>query len=281
MTKQQAYSFSILRYVHDVVAGEFLNVGVVLHARTPQTLKVATRESLGRVGQAFPDINRPAFLYELRTVSEGIDELAKEVENGLTFDDRLDARGYALRVLPDDDSSLQWSPAGYGITSDVDRTMQRLIERYVTQYDTAAERRRTDSEIWRQVRRKLAERGVEVPFEERQVAGPLDSIVFQTAWKNGSWHAYEALSLDLADGNDIKDKARRWRGHLDAVAADNNETLRLHFLTGRPRNASLVPAYETAKKILEGAPYASEVVDEENADDLVDSIERAVRTRGA
>lgn len=118
---------------------------------------------------------------------------------------------------------------------------------------------------------------MEVPFEERRVAGPQDSIVFQTAWKNGSWHAYEALSLDLADGNSIKDKARRWRGHLDAVAADNNETLRLHFLTGRPGNASLVPAYETAKKILGGAPYASEVVDEENADDLVDSIERAVR----
>lgn len=281
MTDQQAYSFSILRYVHDVVAGEFLNVGVVLHARTSQTLKVATRRSLGRLGQAFPGINRPAFLDTLRTVSEGIEELAKEVENGLTFDGHLDARGHALRVLPDDDSSLQWSPAGYGVTKDVDRTMQRLLERYVTQYDTVAAPRRTDSEIWRLVRKKLAERGVEVPFEERRVAGPQDSIVFQTAWKNGSWHAYEALSLDLADGNGIKDKARRWRGHLDAVAADNNETLHLHFLTGRPGNASLVPDYETAKKILEGASYASEVVDEENGDDLVDSIERAARARAA
>lgn len=278
MTEQQTYSFSILRYVHDVVAGEFLNVGIVLHAEPSQTLKVATRESLGRLGQAFPGIDRPAFLGALRTIGEGLEELAQEVENGLTFDGHLDARGHALRVLPDDDSSLQWSPAGYGVTNDVDRTMRRLFERYVTQYDTAAERRRTDSEIWRPIQRKLAERGVEIPFEEKRVAGPQDSIVFQTAWKNGSWHAYEALSLDLADGNGIKDKARRWRGHLDAVAADNNETLCLHFLTGRPANASLAAAYETAKKILGGAPYASEVVDEENADDLADSIERAVRS---
>ena len=32
MTEKQAYSYTVLRYIHDVVSGEALNVGVVMHA---------------------------------------------------------------------------------------------------------------------------------------------------------------------------------------------------------------------------------------------------------
>jgi Protein of unknown function (DUF3037) len=31
MTIQQPYTYTILRYVHDVTTGEFVNVGVVMH----------------------------------------------------------------------------------------------------------------------------------------------------------------------------------------------------------------------------------------------------------
>ena len=37
MTEKQAYSYTVLRYIHDVVSGEALNVGVVRIRRVPTT----------------------------------------------------------------------------------------------------------------------------------------------------------------------------------------------------------------------------------------------------
>ena len=113
---------------------------------------------------------------------------------------------------------------------------------------------------------------MEVPFEQKRVCGKQDEITFRTAWKNGSWHAYEPVSLDLADEQGIKDKVRRWRGHLSAVEEGARERVTLYFLVGRPRNDSLVPAYESAKEILSGSPFAPEVVDEEDTDRVVEKI---------
>lgn len=113
---------------------------------------------------------------------------------------------------------------------------------------------------------------MEVPFEAKRMSGDHDEITFSTAWKNGSWHAYEPLPLDLADEQGIQDKARRWRGHLSAVNEGVSEEVRLHFLVGRPRSDSLVPAYMDAKAILSGAPFTPEVVDEEKTDELARAI---------
>lgn len=113
---------------------------------------------------------------------------------------------------------------------------------------------------------------MEVRFEQKRVCGNQDEITFNTAWKSGSWHAYEPASLDLADEQGIKDKVRRRRGHLSAVTEGARKRVKLYFLIGRPGNDSLVPAYESKKEILAGSPFAPRVVDEEDSDGLVDKI---------
>ncbi len=277
MTEKQAYSYTVLRYVHDVVSGEALNVGVVMHAPAASFLKVRTRTTMGRLKQAFPDLDREAFANAMQAIRRGFATIAKQADNMPLFDAHTDARAHALKVLPDDDSALQWSPTGTGMTTDPARTLDRLYERYVTQYDSTPVRRRSDDDVWRPVRDKLLERGVHVPFEPKAVVGTLDQIEFEKAWQNGRWHAYEPVSLDMADADGIKDKARRWRGHLAAVAEGTSEEIELYFLLGRPRDSSLLSAYEVAKTILEHAPFATRVVDENDIDDFIMSIELACR----
>ena len=119
------------------------------------------------------------------------------------------------------------------------------------------------------------ERGINVAFAPKTVVGAQDRIVFEKAWNNGRWHACEPMSLDRANADGIMDKARRWRGHLAAVADGTSERIDLHFLLGRPQNSALIDAYETAKEILAHAPFATEVVDENDIDDFVASIESA------
>lgn len=277
MSEQLTYSYTVLRYVHDVVAGEFLNVGIVIYSPSRWFLKTRTQKSVGRLRGAFPNIDLFAFRRAMEAIDRGVSALAEEIGQGPLFEGHLNARICALKVLPEDDSCLQWSPVGSGLTEDLEGTMERLYARYVTQYDKASRKKRTDRDIWRPVRRGLAERGVKVPFQEKLVFGSQDSIKFKSAWRNGAWHAYEAVSLDLADGERIKNKARRWRGHLSAVKEGSDEDLQLHFLVGRPGQDALLPEFENAKKILVGSPFACEVVDENDTDELVASIEQAYR----
>ena len=169
MTEQHAYSYTILRYVHDVVAGEFLNVGVVMHAPTGGALLVRTQTSIGRLRQAFPDIDLHAFRDMMRCIEGGVSDLAKQLMQAPLLDSHLDARSHALKVLPDDDSSLQWSPVSRGVTANVPKTLERLFARYVTQHERPASqerRRRSEDDIRRGFRRRLSERGVGVRFEE-------------------------------------------------------------------------------------------------------------------
>lgn len=281
MTEKQAYSYTVLRYVHDVVSGEALNVGVVMHAPKAELLKVRTRKTIGRLKRVFPDLNRRAFVMSMRAVDRGVAAVAKRATNLTLFDEDTDARSHALKVLPNDDSALQWSPVGTGLTADPAKTFERLYTRYVARYDLKSDKRRTDEDIWRPVRDRLTERGIDIPFETKAVVGTQDQIEFERAWKNGQWHAYEALSLDLADAEGIKVKARRWLGHLAAVQDGASEQIELHFLLGRPQDASLMGAYENAKAILAKVPFKAEVFDENDVDDLVTSIESEFRTHSA
>ena len=276
-TEGVVYSFTVLRYVHDVVAREFLNVGIVMYLPESGELKVKTQKSISRLSGAFPDIEAPAFRKAMRAIDRGIARLGEETPLLLPPGTPPDARRFALRVLPEDDSSLQWSRSGGGLTTDVDGTLDRLFKRFVTQHDGTSTERLTDRGLWERVRTKLSERNLDVQFQRKVLSGKIDSIEFENAWKNGSWHAYQALSLDLASDNAVKQKVRRWRGHLAAVNERCNEALQLHFLLGTPRDQSLAPAFEIAKRILQGSPFASRVIEEAQTDDFVDLIEREVR----
>jgi hypothetical protein len=88
---------------------------------------------------------------------------------------------------------------------------------------------------------------------------------------------YEPLSFDLSDADNIKDKARRWLGHLSAVKIGAVEDVQVHFIVGRPHSAALEPAYRTAVEILRQVPFENDVFEEDQIDDFVNRIEDEVR----
>src|SRR5262245_655599 len=160
-----------------------------------------------------------------------------------------DASYYACQALPTDDSSLQWSPLGSGLTNDAAKTFARLYERFVTRYDTPSTHPRTDDDVWRPVMERLAQRNLLSRLQEKTIRGEADLIVFKHAWRNGGWHVYEPVSFDLADAEGIKSKARSWLGHLSAVA-DDVEPFKPHFIVGAPATEGLEDAYRSALAIL-------------------------------
>jgi hypothetical protein len=278
MKEKQQYGFVILRYVHDVLTGEFINVGVVMYLPFEGRVIARTRNTMGRLRGVFPDLDRAAFISTMASVRHGFRKIAKRKSTAGLFTSHDSVQLIAREAVPHDDSSLQWSQVGGGFTSNSQETFERLYNQFVARYDHKSTHRRTDDEIWRPVIAKLAERNLDIEMQEKVIAGSLDDVTFKHAWKNGQWHVYEPVSFDLAEADSIKSKAREWLGHLSAVVADSNvEPFKPYFFVGAPSDPKLAPAYEVAKKILRQAPNHPEVFEEAQIDELVSQIEDEVR----
>ena len=102
-----AYSFVTLRYVHDVVTGEFANVGVVLYAPGERYLEARFTSSYERLNALFVKIDHANYRNLIRYLSNRFGELAAELREALTLIPVQGIDELARRVLPPDDSSLQ------------------------------------------------------------------------------------------------------------------------------------------------------------------------------
>jgi hypothetical protein len=142
-----AYSFTILRYVHDVVTGEFANVGVVLYAPEQRYLEARFTSSYERLNALFVKIDHGNYRNLIRHIGNRFTELAAEVREGLNLAPVQGIDELARRVLPSDDSSLQWSAAGGGFSDNVAETLGQLYARMVERYLRTGEvARRSDED---------------------------------------------------------------------------------------------------------------------------------------
>lgn len=277
---RRPYSYSVLRYIHDVVTGEFVNVGLVFLApgtgNTRPIVRFEFKDKIQRLRSLFPDVDRSAFANAIHAVNRAARTVAKDIEcDSLFFEGN--ARAIAIRMLPHDGSSLQWSEIGSGLAKDVDKEFRRISERMLSHYDKRSEVKRSDDDVWRPVRAAIIERKIGIEFERKVVRGELDTIEFTHSWKNGKIHAYEPLSFDLADADNIKNKARRWVGHLSAVGVGAHDEFKAHFIVGKPTDPQLLDSYAAAVKILRSANGSPEVYEEEQISDLVDRLEDSYR----
>ena len=268
--KRQKYTFLILRYRHDPLAGEQLNVGVVLHSAESKFLGARFRKAYGRVSKAFPDMDGSTLRQDLTRIERSFAKLNTSERGGLFFDDN-DAATFANRVVGKDDGSLVWSDLGSGTTDNAEATLDKLFFRFVTQYEDTSLPRRTDADIWKPVRDRLLELRIGAIFEKKTIASTRDEVEFEHAWKNGKWHCIQPLSFDLASIDGIQEKAARWVGHMVGLskAAENFHP---YFIVGKPSDATLTAAYERAVDFIGEAPLSPTIVSEEEVETFVNNI---------
>lgn len=129
------YSFSVLRYIHDIVTGEFINVGVVVYAPKDRFLSAICTSRYGRLSKMFSNVSGEHFRQVSRYIQARLEEEGERLATELAFD-KLPATvlEFTTKVLPLDDSSLQFSPEGYGLTENLQETLEQLYNRYVEKY---------------------------------------------------------------------------------------------------------------------------------------------------
>ena len=208
-----AYSYTVLRYVHDISTGEFVNAGVALYAPDRKYASALCRTTYGRLSKTFPGLDGDAFRSQMRFIQSRLEEIGQSLLELELEPHPKSIMEFVHRVLPTDDSSLQWSAPGSGLTEDPSATLESLFNRLVMAYDEKAERAtRSDGDVWRTYKREIESRHLMKYFEQKTFSVEDDEVVFEHAWKNGKWHCIKPLSFDLAAGDSIRDKAHEHSG---------------------------------------------------------------------
>ena len=176
------YTYTVLRYIHDVATEEFVNVGVVLVSPEGRFADFRLRSTTGRLNCMFSDFDGEHFRGVIRHLEDRLATLAKQVV-GLPFKEHArDARAMATRVLREDDSAFQWSPPGGGISLDLQETLDRTYERLVMRHEARIRESRSDEDIWKVFSRPLREAGGLMTFRPRKIS-MTGEIELQRAWK--------------------------------------------------------------------------------------------------
>ena len=275
MKERVSYTFTVLRYVHDVATGEFLNVGVVLHAPERRFLRAKTRSTFRRLSSCFPGVDGDAFKRSMAHIERTVEQTASRLDD--LFPETGDALQFASRILPQDDSSLQWSPLGSGRTRDPVRELERLFDRMVLRYEKIISREaRTDDEIWPEFSKALQRRQLLDLLQEKEIVSDLDRVTFRHAWKNGIWHCFEPVSFDLVDPDSIRGKAHRWVGQITSLQR-TPEKFKVYFLIGEPRSVEAQSHFGQALRILQNSPGTVAIYTEAQAEQLSQDLALEVR----
>lgn len=264
------YSIITLRYLHDVVTGEFANIGVVLYAPEQRFLEARFTTSYERLNAIFLKIDHLHYRALMRYLANRFDEFAADIRDGLHMPP-MNALGEMVRqVLPPDDSSLQWSEPGGGFTEDAAKTLDELFKRLVERYVAGAEQvSRSDEDIAKPFKARLGRSSAKLA--EKKIETKDYQYDFRFAWKNDVWHLYEPVSFDLVDPGSIREKANKWLGRGVALH-DAREKFKIHFLLGEPRQDETKKAFENALHLLSKIPGHKQLVRENELEGFAEHV---------
>jgi hypothetical protein len=266
------YVFSVLRYVYDQVTQEFVNVGIVVYSPKSRQLRALSTQHYGRISDLFEMFDGVRLRHTLRFVQDSINARALQLAEELEFSADTDLHGLLNKILPIDDSSLQFVKAGVGVSDDFEETTRKLFLRYVERFShTPVSQKRNDDDVWKSFRVSLDRRNITRLLTPKRIVAKNFDYEFERTWKNGVWHIYEPLSFDLIDANSMAEKANRWVGRATGLG-DSNDPFELHFLLGSPSDSHLENAFRKAENLLHKMPVKHEFIREAEAEEFAKTL---------
>jgi len=279
MNPQKIFQFAVLRYIHDLTTGEFLNVGLALYSKPDNYLRVKLLPKYSRITNTFPGADGEFYRRYINHLQFKFNGLSQQIENAQAslFGDWPDHIEKLLhQVLPVDDSSVQFGPVQGGVSEDLkvvfDDLYSQLVERYIAEDE---KRYRSDDEVWFTYSRIFRAHHILNLLKPKIIQTKRDEFEFDHAWKNGKWNLLQPLSFDLMHPTTIRRKAKTWLGTVIELE-HNTEWARLYFLLGKPKDdqAKLAKAYGDAKDIIHDnlGDKRITIIEEDAADDFVKFI---------
>ncbi len=231
----KSYQYQIIRYIHDHVTGEFVNVGLVCYEPDSSYLRCKVINRIGRISNFFLEVKGHYIIALLRQLESQINLISKDTKENNNNFKSLDI--ITASVLPKDDSAIICTEVKKAIDIDFDKAFEDLYYRFVEKYIEEPETNpHNDNYAWKNYYKRYFEKyGLIQNFKKHSVKTLTDEINFDKSWKNGVWNCYQSLSLDLSKTESIKNKVYRWSGILRQLET-TVEPMHLYFLTVAPKN---------------------------------------------
>jgi hypothetical protein len=275
----------VLRYVHDAATEEFVNVGVILLAPDVGYADARFVPTWTRVSSMFADADLVHLRRLAAAVSQRLEEVSVQWRTELPFEKEIRASKVISKLLPPEESGFQASKVISGITSDPQRTLAELCQRYAGRFLPSESERsaRDDEEIWRGFVNIFPDDLISRKLVSHTIRAPHYELEFPHAWKNGTWNVAQPISLDLLEPRTIRDKAAAWVGRLVSLDPSPDE-VHVSFLVGYPPRdrpkATQVAARDGANLMRDRLAKFADVVDEGHADKLAGKIARDLKLHG-
>lgn len=276
------YSYSVIKYVHDPVAGEALNVGIVLCAPAVPFCGVQIEYRFERLSETFANFDGEHFKRALRQLQTTIADLQNRPKTTLfpLFDPVNDVEVLRQMIWPDSELSFQFGPLLVGITDDPQAALERLFERMVnSQYQRKTPERRSDDEVWATYQTSLTKKKIHRVLRPKTFLAEGFELKFEHSFKNERWHILQPVSLDFARVDSMRNKVSRLLG--DATVLQGNAELgKLYLLLGRPRQREHFGDYDKALNLLHKMPVEHELVEENQAKQFAEELADFMQKHG-
>jgi hypothetical protein len=269
----KGYEYQLVRYIHDMVTEEFVNVGIVFYVSDENYLKSRSTRRYKRVSDFFGHISGDFLISSLKHIDKSVAKAALDPKVFISHDS-LDHITSA--ILPKNDSALQLSEIHKGITLDAQKTFESLYQRYIGVFETSAVRHtRSDDDAWRRTYKKYFDNyGITKKLKEHSIKTSIKEFKFEHSFKNHIWHCFEPVSFDLADKETITDKACRIAGKITSLTSTNEE-FKLYFLTVQPDEKLSKSLNSSIEQLFKEAAHKKdqvEIINEENAENFAKKI---------
>lgn len=271
------YQYQLVRYIHDRVTSEFVNVGIIVFQPDSKFLKSKFVSKYGRISQFYSEINGHFLMTTLKQFEKEISRVSKMTDE-LFFDINYITE-ITNSILPKDDSALECSEIFYGIDVNPQLALDDLFERLVNKYNIEVEKdSKDDKHVWRNVYKEYFDKyKITNALKSHSIETANDTLVFDKAWKNGVWHCYQTVSFDLKRVETIKNKVYKWSGILNELE-NTKEKMHLYFLTLSPsRHKEIKQFIEETLSKRHSASITVSVINEKQADKFAKSLSKEIQ----
>jgi hypothetical protein len=273
-----SYEYVVLRYVHDPVADECLNIGVLVFSQTPKAIFFDSRfeQRYGRLSETFAGFDGENFRRYVGRIERHVELSCARLNESLLF--RPDAPTFERllkEIVPDSGMSFRYGPVCAGITDDPSAELGNLFFRFITsQYERGQTTNRNDEAVWNSFKGPLKAYQVLDKLVEKTFMADDFEYTFPRAFKNGKWHILESASFDYVRADQVKQKATNYLG-IGSALSRNPEIGKIFLLLGKPSREAHLLQYERAKRLLsEHLQIDHEIIEEQDAEALAANVAR-------
>jgi hypothetical protein len=236
--REAAYSYVVLRYVHDAGTGESLNIGVLLYCPETYYVDAIIEKTYSRMSATFAGFDGQLYHRVRSEFLRGVERIRELMSSRPLLQKQrfVDAANIALTLWPDRGLSFRFGDAMGGISDDMPATTRHIFDRFVTsQFVRYDYRRRADEEVWSAIEPRFKPGAIDL-LRPRAIKTRYGDQQFQRTFRNERLYVVEPLSLDYADAGSIVDIATIWRGRLDVIHGNSDESNAFfHLIVGKPK----------------------------------------------